>query len=329
MKILIVGLGSIGRRHLNNILSLYPDAEIQLLRHAETPGSVTIPGINQVHYQLSDAVRAKPDIAFITNPSPFHIPVALELARNGVHLFIEKPLSHDLNGVNEFSKVCKKNNVIVMVGFNFRFKKSLIALKEALDSDSIGKILSYRGEAGQFLPDWRPDTDYRQAVSARKELGGGALLELSHEIDYSRWLMGDVDSVCATAGNYSDMEIDVEDVAEIILHYKSGAGGNIHLDMVNRFKTRTCTVIGTRGTLIWQASDNSLKIVSDEFPQGSYLVPPNIVERNQMHLDEIIHFFSCIRKGKTPSVSIDDGIAALKIIDAVRKSSTEMRCVKV
>jgi predicted dehydrogenase len=329
MKILIVGLGSIGRRHLNNILSIYPEAEIILLRHSKKPESETISGVGQVVYSLSDAIKADPDVAFITNPSPFHIPVAIELAKKGIHLFIEKPLSQDLNGVYEFSEICKKNNNIVMVGFNYRFKKSLMALKDALHSDLIGKILSYRGEVGQYLPDWRMNSDYRQTVSARKELGGGALLELSHEFDYSRWLMGEVDSVCAIAGKYSDMEIDVEDIAEIILQFKSGAIGNIHLDMVNRVKTRTCTIIGSDGTLIWNAADNSLKIISNDFPQGSYLVSPNIVERNQMQLDEIIHFFSCIRDGKNPSVSIDDGIAALEIIAAVRKSSSEMRCVKV
>jgi predicted dehydrogenase len=204
-----------------------------------------------------------------------------------------------------------------------------MALKDALNSDLIGKILSYRGEVGQYLPDWRINTDYRHTVSAKKELGGGALLELSHEIDYSRWLMGEVDSVCAITGKYSDMEIDVEDIAEIIIQFKSGTIGNIHLDMVNHVKTRTCKIIGSNGTLIWNAIDNSLKIISNDFPQGSYLVSPNTIDRNQMQLDEIIHFFNCIREGKTPSVSIDDGIATLEIIDAIRKSSSENRCVKV
>lgn len=329
MRILIVGLGSIGRRHLTNILSVCPEAEILALRHSKDAGSQPVTGIRQVLYSLDDSIREEPDVAFITNPSVFHLTVASELAKKGIHLFIEKPLSHDTHDVYEFSKICKENKTIVMVGYNFRFRKSLQALKDALQSDRIGKILSYRGEVGQYLPDWRPNTDYRHTVSARKELGGGALLELSHEIDYSRWLMGEVDSVCAMTGKYSDMDIDVEDTAEIILQFKSGAIGNIHLDMVNRIKTRRCTVIGSKGTLIWDALDNSLKIISDQFPQGSYLVPPNTVERNQMQLDEITHFFTCIRERKTPLVSIDDGIAALEIIDAVRKSSSEMRCVKV
>lgn len=329
MKILIVGLGSIGRRHLKNITSLFPDTEVIALRHIKALDAESIPGVSQFFYTLSDAIKAGPDVAFITNPSPFHIPVAIELAENGIHLFIEKPLSNDLNDVYQFSKICKNNNTIVMIGFNYRFKKSLIALKDALNSGIIGKILSYRGEVGQYLPDWRINTDYRHSVSANKELGGGALLELSHEIDYCRWLLGEFESVCAIAGKYSDLEIDVEDIAEIIIQFRSGAIGNIHLDMVNQAKTRKCEIIGSDGTLIWDAIDNSLKIISKDSKQWSYLVTPSNIDRNQMQSDEIIHFFDCIREGRTPSVSIEDGIAALKIIDAIRKSSSEKRCVKV
>jgi len=329
MKILIVGMGSIGLRHLNNILSLYPESEIIVLRHSKAVETEIIPGISRFFYSLSDAIEANPDVAFLTNPAPFHIPVALELAKHGIHIFIEKPLSHDLNGVYEFLKICKKNNIVVMIGYNLRYKKSLSILKDTINSGLIGRILSFRCEVGQYLPDWRIKTDYHHSVSARKELGGGVLLELSHEIDFARLLLGEFDTVCAISGKYSDLDIDVEDIAEITIQFRSGVVGNIHLDMVNQAKTRNCQIIGSKGTLFWDVLDNSLKLFSRGSSEWSYLIPPYIIDTNQTYLDEIQHFFDCIRESRVPAVSIMDGIAVLEIIHAIRESSSEKRCTKV
>lgn len=327
MKVLIVGMGSIGRRHCNNILSQYPDYEVIALRHAKTTRSESPPCIYQTFYSLSDALDAKPDVAFITNPSPLHIQIAIALAERGVHMFIEKPLSDNLNGVNEFREICKRNQITVMVGYNLRFMKSLQALKDTVDSGLIGTLLSYRSEVGQYLPNWRSNADYRHSVSARKEMGGGVLLELSHEIDYARWILGDIDFVSALSGICSNLEIDVEDIAEIVFQSKSGIIGSIHLDMVNQAKTRTCTIIGSKGTLVWDGIENSLKIYTTHSPEWSYIVPPQPTYGNQMYLDEIGHFFNCIKEGKSPVISISDGIAVLEIIQAIRESSIQKRCI--
>lgn len=329
MKILIAGLGSIGRRHLNNIKTLFPDCEIIALRHSQTNQSESIPGLNYNVYTLSEAIEFKPDIAFLTNPSPFHIPIAKGLAEEGIHLFIEKPLSDDLIGIYDFFQVCKSKRIKVMVGYNLRFRKSLTALKKTLRSGLIGTIISYRVEVGQYLPDWRIETDYRNSVSAKRALGGGALLELSHEIDYTRWLLGDFDTVSALTGKYSNLEIDVEDVAEINFKTKSGVLGNIHLDMVNRSKTRTCQIVGSKGTVYLDLISESLKLCNANDSSFSYLLSPQNIDANRVYLDEVSHFFDCIKNNNEPAVSIEDGIAVMEIIDAIRRSSNEQRCIRL
>lgn len=327
MRILIVGLGSIGHRHLNNINNIFPDSEIIIMRHQKPSIDDSNNRIPNIVYKLSEAIELNPDIAFLTNPSPFHVPIAIELANNGIHLLIEKPLSHDLKNVYHLLEICNKSKVKVMIGYNLRFRNGLSVLKKTLESGMIGRAISFRAEVGQYLPDWRSTADYREVVSAQKELGGGVLLELSHEIDYARWLLGNFVAISAITGRCSDLEIDVEDIAEIIFETEKGVIGNIHLDMVNRSKTRTCQIVGTNGTIIWNLLDDSVKIFTQTHPFWSDLISQQPFDVNKPYIDEVLHFFHCVRNDITPSVPIEDGIAVLQIIDAIKRSSDEMRCV--
>ena len=255
MRALIVSLGSIGRRHLANLRQLLPDAEITVLRHE---GGASAPAelrslANHVVYSLEEALETRPAFAVIASPAPFHVAVADRLARHGIHLFMEKPISDRADGVQGLIDLCRQRNVVLAVGYDLRFEPSLIAVHDAVHSGRIGRVMGFRAEVGQYLPDWRPTADYRQTVSARKELGGGVLLELSHEFDYARWIVGEVAEVFAQATRVSDLEIDVEDLAEVVLRFSNGAVGSVHLDMVQASPTRTCRIIGTEGTLTWDS----------------------------------------------------------------------------
>ena len=324
-----MGLGSIGKRHLQNIRTLDPDGHIIVwhTRAAKSDHAVDDLLADRVVYSFEEAVNPKPDVAFIATPAPAHIPVALRLAREGIDLFIEKPLSSGLTGVDELLDMQEKKRIILMVGYNLRFHPPLQVLQHAIVEGKIGRITGIRAEVGQYLPEWRPGTDYRTSVSARRELGGGAVLELSHELDYVLWLAGAVVSVAAQAGRVSDLEIDVEDTADMILKFASGAQGSIHLDMVQQPPVRCCRVTGTEGAVIWDFATDAVEIYSNRTGIWSRLCPGVKVDRNLMYIAELEHFLACVRERTEPLVTGADGRRVLQLALAALQSSREQRSI--
>lgn len=329
MNYLIVGLGSIGKRHLNNIMRLEPDAHITVWHTSSQKKDDALlkkPHVRSVH-SFEDALNPKPDVGLITNPASDHIAVAKKLAFKGIDLFIEKPLSSTLDGVDELIGIQHDQHTIIMVGYNLRFHPPVQILKNVVEGGRIGRIVGIRAEVGQYLPDWRPGSDYRSSVSARRELGGGAILELSHEIDYVRWIAGDVISVTAQAGHMSDLEINVEDVADIIMKHQNGVLSSVHLDMIQRTPARCCKIIGTEGTIFWDGSSDKVMEFMSGTSQWSELHPAQLIDRNLMYISEIEHFLTCVRTRKDPLVTVSEGKKVVQIAHAALRSSEENRSI--
>jgi predicted dehydrogenase len=320
MRLLIAGLGSIGRRHLTNLRSLVPDAYIGVWRQATPAGTEVPEEVDEVVYDLEAALALKPAIALVTGPAITHVATAKPLAEHGIHLYVEKPLSHSLEGIDDLLAVCRRNSAMLMVGYNYRFNSSLRVAREAVVAGAIGRVMGVRAEVGQYLPEWRPDKDYREGVSARAELGGGVVLELSHEFDYVRWLVGEVAAISARTAKVSDLEIDVEDLAEITLQFRDGAIGNIHLDMVQRSPVRTCRIIGSEGTITWDGIAGRSSLYRAEVGVWVDLESSGKV-RNDMYRDGLQHFLGCIASGQAPEVTGEDGRCALEIALAAKESS--------
>jgi predicted dehydrogenase len=322
-RILIVGLGSIGKRHLRLARALMPNADIRVLRHQA--GNAVPESANGSFSSIYEAIAFSPQTAVIASPAPFHIATAQALAEAGVHLLIEKPLSASLNGVMELLETCQKQGTVLLTGYNLRFLPSLQRFRDLLGDGVIGKVLSVRCEIGQYLPFWRPDADYRQGVSARRELGGGALLELSHELDYLRWIFGEVDWVKATLSRQSDLEIDVEDTAHLTLGFVPALDGHqligeANLDFIRHDTTRLCTAIGENGSLRW----NGLAGVVALYEAGAkdwrelFSYPH---QRDDSYLAEWQNFIACVNEHKTPLITGEDGFKVLQIIEAARISA--------
>jgi len=329
MRAVIVGLGSIGSRHLANLKTIEPVSHITVC-HQRPGGSYSADTLsNSTVYRLEDALKAKPDIAIITSPASLHIEAALSFARQGIHLFVEKPLSNDLHGVDELLETCHRRNLVLMVGYNLRFYRPLQVMREALIEGRIGRPLIIQAEVGQYLPEWRPGSDYRQSVSARRDLGGGALLELSHELDYARWLLGEVAALSARTAHVSDLEIDVEDVADIILQFCSGAQGSIHLDMIRRPATRTCRIYGAKGALTWDGINHQTQLFSSDTNTWVDLHPATSIDRNDMYVAGLRHFVECVGNNSPPLVGGEDGLRALQIALAAKQSASEGRVIEL
>jgi predicted dehydrogenase len=322
-RILIVGLGSIGKRHLRLARELLPDADIRVLRRLATSD---VPEYsNGCFSHIDEAIAFRPQIAAIANPAPFHIDTAQALANAGVHLLIEKPLSDSLKGIEQLLKTCHRQRIVLLTGYNLRYLPSLRRFRDLLGESVIGKVLSVRCEIGQYLPSWRPDSDYRQGVSAQHYLGGGSLLELSHELDYLRWIFGEVDWVKATLSRQSSFEIDVEDSAHLTLGFAPSANGQsligtVNLDFIRHDTTRLCTAIGESGSLRW----NGLTGLVEHFEAGAKGWHELFLHQHQQddsYLAEWQHFLQCILSQVKPLVSAEDGLKVLQIIEAARHSS--------
>lgn len=321
-RVLIVGLGSIGRRHLRLARELLPDADIQVLRHQ---ACASVPEFaNGCLFSIEQAIAFTPQLAVIANPATHHMQVALPLARAGVHLLIEKPISASPDDVPKLLEISRSQGAIVATGYNLRFLLSLQRFRERLHEGLIGRVLSVRCEIGQYLPSWRPHTDYRQGVSAQRVLGGGALLELSHEIDYVRWIFGEIEWVKATLSRQSDLAIDVEDTAHLIFGFaptdNTALVASINLDFIRRDTTRLCTSIGESGSLRW----NGLTGVVEHYEAGAkaWQVLFNYPhQRDDSYLAEWRHFLSCINERTLPLVTGEDGLTVLQVIAAARLAS--------
>ena len=322
-RLLIVGYGSIGQRHLRIVRESLSDVNIMVFRHRPT---TDIPEMADVVTSSMDDVRSfSPEAAIIANPAPFHVEFAKELAEMGCHLLIEKPISDKSVGVEDFLETASVAGVICQVGYNLRYLPSLSRFRDLINGGLIGRPLSVRCEIGQYLPNWRPGTDYRIGVSARSELGGGALLELSHEIDYLRWFFGDVEWVRSWIGNVGNFDIDVEDTAHLVLGFKSKelsdpVIANLNLDFIRHDTTRICTVLGEDGSLRW----NGLTGMIDIYKSGGncwdeYVVMPH--QRDDSYRAQWADFLTAISDNKEPLVGGRAGLSVLKIIEAAKDSA--------
>lgn len=328
MKILVVGCGSIGQRHLQN-LKKFSDIKIVACRMEGEPEEIERKFDVKTVCGLDDGLAQNPDAVLITTPTSTHIPLALKAAEKGCRLFIEKPISHNLKGVDKLIKIINDKGLICMIGYNLRFHPSLRLIKNLLEKKVIGNIVSARAECGQYLPDWHPWEDYREGYSAKKSLGGGVILDLSHELDYIRWFLGEVKDVFSFLGKLSSLEIETEDVAEILLRFKTGTIGEVHLDYVQRFPSRSCQIIGEEGTILWDFNENKVRLFSAKDKKWETLYKDKKYDKNQMYIDEMKHFIDCIDKKERPIVNEIDGKKVLEIVMAAKEAAKAKRIISL
>jgi len=322
-RVLIVGSGNISSRHFALAQELIPGAQIRRLRHLPST-SYPIENLGDLN-SMDEVSQFQPEIAVICNPATQHLEIAIAMSRLGAHLLVEKPLSDSVEGVHNFIQSYEANPTLLLLGYNLRYSDSLEAFRETIRSGLIGRSLSVRCEVGQYLPDWRPNRDYRKTVSAKRELGGGVLLELSHELDYLRWIFGEVEWVRATLSKQSSLEINVEDTAHLVLGFSNSlANGqliaSVDLDFIRQDSTRNCTVIGEKGTLRWDGISNKVSFFDPKSGAWSTLFAGK-TNLDDTYRSEWKDFLECIEQKRSPKVSGEDGLRVLEIIDAVRNSA--------
>lgn len=325
---LLIGCGSIGKRHLRNLKALgagplyafdaSPDRVAQAFSETGAKGFT----------DLTAALAMKPALAVVATPSSLHLEHALAAARAGCHLFIEKPLSHTLAGVDELRRVVAQKGLTALVGCNMRFHPGIAVMRRLVMEGAIGRVLGADVFCGSYLPDWHPGEDYRKNYSARKDLGGGVILDAIHEIDYVLDMLGFPEEITCRAGTFGDLGIETEDTADISLLMRGGARATIHLDYLSRPARRQCKLIGTQGTLEWDWDKPVVRLYKETTGQWTE-VPCSFPDTNQMYVDELRHLLDCLAGKARPAQGLGEARLALETALAAKESAAQDKCLSL
>jgi predicted dehydrogenase len=323
---LVVGGGSIGKRHLKNLLASGRAAAVVETREDRRAEIASKYGAAKLFASLDDALAAERyQAAFICVPTAYHLAPALRLARAGVHIFMEKPVSHSLDGVLELVEAVERAGLVGMTGFCMRFFAPLARAKELIEAGDVGRVVTARSLTATYLPEWHPWEDYRTFYMAKKEQGGGVLLDECHAFDWMQWLCGPITGVFAVVGTFSDLEVTTDDVCEALARFGDRAVGSIHLDMVDRSLRSEVEIIGTESTLVVDLEGHAVRLWDPKVKAWRATAFEPSYDR--MYVDELEHFFACVEGRERPRVDLREGWRVQRIIDACARSSSSGRWV--
>ena len=329
-NVLIVGYGSIGKRHLENFLQ-FKDIRLTVYTKRNDLQLLKKKGI-KVSNSLTECLKENPDIGVIANETSLHTPIAIKLAKEGLDLFLEKPLSNSLKDIEKLRAIVKKNKLITQMGCNLRFHPCIKKIKNLIEQQKIGKIISAQVQCCSYLPDYHRWEDYRKSYAARKDLGGGVILTQIHEIDYMYWFFQEVENVISMSGKFSDLDVTAEDYAPSLLKFKNKIIGELHLDYFQRPEFRSCKIRGTKGEIYWDSVDNCVDVFNmnkkrweTKFDSGF----SNNLDTYSSYVEELKHFLKCVKRRKETINDLEQGVTTLKIALAIKKASKLMKSVSV
>ncbi len=315
MKIVLVGLGSIGKRHLANLLLLWPQAEIYIvsasgrqLAQAELAG--------QTQLSLEQAIAAQPLFAVIASPAHLHLQHAVAFRDAGIAALIEKPLSDQYQLAAEFLRQ-QPSQPLYSLGYCLRYLPSAQVVKQLLTEQKLGPVYMVQAMVGQHLSQWRKQIDYRDSVSAKEAFGGGALLELSHELDYLLWLFGPLSVDFCRLRRHGELMLDVEERADLMLSGDQALLCQLHLDFLQQVPQRRCVISGQQGRIEWDLLENSVSLVNAQGRQQLYHQPQ--WDKNQMYLLMLQDFSTAVAEKKAAPVPLKDGLAVLRLVEQAKR----------
>lgn len=328
MKILVVGAGSVGKRHLKNLAAVGVsnlaacDTRKDRLEEVKTLLPQTV-----VYESLEKAFEQKFDGAVIATPPHLHVKIGTALVQQGIPMLIEKPLAEKVAGVEEFLKLADQKKVAVVTGYTYRFWPPLIKFRELIASGAIGRVYNARVQVSEYLPDWHPWEDYRDFFMAKKEQGGGALLDESHMIDFAQWIYGDMEEIYAINDKRSVLEITSDDFVEMIVRFEGGAVGSIHMDIFGQAHRKDMEAIGEKGNLIWDYHANTVRWYKPQ--EKKWETFSFTCERNDMFVAEVKQFIDVIQNKAKPFLDGWDGLKTLRCVEAARESSRQRMPVAI
>ena len=337
-KILFVGLGGAGQRHLRIFSELLPaDAEYSAFRAVRKApllnsdfsikrDSTVEKTFNiEVFNKLEEGLSNNPDLIVISTPTSLHYDIAKKAAERKVNIFIEKPFSHNLNGFDEFKYIVLENKLIFFISFQRRFHPFLKKIKEIISDNKLGKIITAVINVSTYVPAWHPYEDFRDLYACRNDMGGGVLLTEIHEIDLCYWYFGLPDYVYCDGGNFSDVKLDVEDTANVILKYGEFAV-QVNLCFMQKHNRRDLFIAGTKGYVEWNIEGNKFIYENYDNNEKEILSDPEYTN-DAMFYSQAIYFLN--EFNQSDKSYLDAAKASLAIVDAAKKSMAKGINIKV
>ncbi|QTH63807.1 Gfo/Idh/MocA family oxidoreductase [Psychrosphaera ytuae] len=317
---LIIGSGNIAKRHVKTIRTEVDDAFILLLPSRGVSSTEQEAELTNQFRDVDAVIASSLDIprhlfmTIIASPAPLHHLHVEQIINKSERILIEKPIAENTSTARRIVDLCQLHQTPAMVGYCLRYLGSADIVRSKLKQGVLGKVLLVKSNVGQYLPSWRPG-DYRHSVSANKSLGGGALLELSHELDLVCHLF-DVDKVInATVCQSESLDIDVEDMVQINLSNNDGALISVGLDFLQHKASRTMTIIGTEATIQWDLIKNSITLTDKQGDSQSYS-GANEWQGNDMYIAQLRDFMTSKStfRGSKP----DEALRVVQLIDDIR-----------
>lgn len=334
VKALVLGCGSIGIRHVQHLRML----GVESIEVAD-PNRSAREAVKQkfgivAEEQPEAALSRRPDIVLVCTPAATHLPLVIGALEVGAHVFVEKPLSVNLEGVDALLQKVQSDGRIVQVGYQLRYHPAMVEAKRILDSGRLGKILTAHAEFGLFLERWWPGRDYRKSYMASDDLGGGLLLDVSHEIDLMVWFLGPVKEVTAYGEKLSHLQIPGFDALKAIMRMVDGTLLSLSMDCLQPTYTRSFSLVGEGTALRWDCpegrADRSLGRLQ-LFDRDHEIFQTIPLEGNpeDSYLEELKAFLSAVENGQTPLVGVAQGIEVLRVVEGIQAAIRSRSSVAV
>jgi len=294
LKHLIIGCGSIGRRHLRNLQAL-GERDIHCLRRAP---DLEFARVHQVNVITSPeaGLALQPDAVYVCTPTSLHLDGLKLAVAARAHVLMEKPFVPTRADLTIARSLLAGHERVFFIGYMLRYHAMLGQLRDIAASSTVGKIFSARFEFGSYLPNWHPEEDYRSSYAARVSMGGGVLNTISHELDLIQSFFGDPTEVYGIKKNFGRLGIEAEEVCEAAFGYPDKLV-TCHLDYLQKDYDRTVRVIGESGTAAWDWATNRILVREQQKPAREIL-PQEKFDVNQLYVDELKDFLALARAGQ-------------------------------
>ena len=325
LKILVVGLGSMGKRRIRNLVKLgYRDIlgfDTQKFRRNESSRKYKIKTVKNI----DDALKCNPKVMIISTPPDLHLKYANLAINNNIDFFME--LNHSSSHVKQIINKMKRRKIIAASSCTMRYHPIVLELEKLLNKKKIGKILQIHHYNGQNLKTWHPWEDYKKFFVSKKETGGAKEL-VPFELNWLIYLFSKIESVSANVEKISDLDVDIDDIYQIHAKFKNGIVGNLIFDVVSNPSFRETKLIGSKGVILCDFKEGIIQIntgkkwsVKKLEMDGIALdymgntTPENVYEK------EIKNFLLAVKHKQKYPFSLDQDLQILKVLDAIELSS--------
>jgi predicted dehydrogenase len=334
MKFLVVGLGSMGKRRIRNLKHLKAGEilgfDLRADRRQEAEKKYGIKTLETFEQAMSE----DPDALIISTPPDQHLKYALTAARNEKHFFVEASVL--LEGMDELIALCEKKDIVAAPSRTMQFHPSVKLLKEIVEKNEIGKVLTFTHHLAAYLPDWHPWEDYRSFYISKKETGGCREM-VAFELVWLTWLFGEIKSISCLKKKLSNLKADIDDAYQVILDFEKGPLGHMLIDVGSRVTGRECKLMGEEGMVVWDSNARSVKVFRagekkwKKYPEPEGAFEPGYAYRinEEMYIEEMAHFIKAIKGEEKYTYSLSEDKKVLEILQLAERSSEEGICISL